>query len=103
MRRVARRLDVDRRAIEPGGQRPARDKRIQSGIDMVGKTAKQGQRVRSIFGQKVGRRRTAAWQARKAPRRPDGGAGRNGCERRAHARCRDAYRRTLYSSCSCVS
>ena len=42
MRRVARRFDADRAAIEPGGQRLARDKRIQSGIDMGGKTAEQG-------------------------------------------------------------
>jgi hypothetical protein len=42
VRRVARRLDADRAAVEPGRQGIAGDKRIEGGADMVGETAEQG-------------------------------------------------------------
>ncbi len=42
MRGIARRLDADRAAIEPGGQGVAGGQRIERGTDMVGKTGEQG-------------------------------------------------------------
>jgi hypothetical protein len=42
VRRIARRLDADRTAIEPGGQYALCDEDIERGVDMIGKTAEQG-------------------------------------------------------------
>ena len=49
MRRVARRLDADRAAIEAVRQGIAGGKRVERGTDMIGKTAEQGHRAWPIL------------------------------------------------------